>query len=102
RRHTRFSRDWSSAVCSSDLPYRVGCSVVVSSLVTPGRGRDPVGPQEPRDDFADRVVDRPFVLLALTPGVDPLDVALVPCDVGDRSEARRVGTEGTSRGKPVT
>src|SRR5690606_41209832 len=24
RRHTRFSRDWSSDVCSSDLPGRVG------------------------------------------------------------------------------
>src|SRR5690606_40957691 len=24
RRHTRFSRDWSSDVCSSDLPTRIG------------------------------------------------------------------------------
>src|SRR5690606_40541427 len=24
RRHTRFSRDWSSDVCSSDLPARLG------------------------------------------------------------------------------
>src|SRR5690606_8925852 len=29
RRHTRFSRDWSSDVCSSDLGFASGCSVSV-------------------------------------------------------------------------
>src|SRR5690606_40912711 len=30
RRHTRFSRDWSSDVCSSDLSLRNGCAAPAS------------------------------------------------------------------------
>src|SRR5690606_40894291 len=33
RRHTRFSRDWSSDVCSSDLKYRYESRVFVLSVV---------------------------------------------------------------------
>src|SRR5690606_18750534 len=43
RRHTRFSRDWSSDVCSSDLERivreeldRAGCQEILMSVVTPG------------------------------------------------------------------
>src|SRR5690606_29622726 len=32
RRHTRFSRDWSSDVCSSDLRYRVLLATQIASL----------------------------------------------------------------------
>src|SRR5207302_2888252 len=36
RRHTSFSRDWSSDVCSSDLrPARSGCIVAASPLFNP-------------------------------------------------------------------
>src|SRR5690606_40202903 len=42
RRHTRFSRDWSSDVCSSDLRYLRpnGETVWVRSVARPVRGRD--------------------------------------------------------------
>src|SRR5690606_14614623 len=36
RRHTRFSRDWSSDVCSSDLP--AGHAAPAAGFVAPGRG----------------------------------------------------------------
>src|SRR2546422_5380109 len=36
RRHTRCSRDWSSDVCSSDLPTRVQ---LIDSLIDPGSTR---------------------------------------------------------------
>src|SRR6266511_4682405 len=38
RRHTRFSRDWSSDVCSSDLP---GKPVPIDLVTTSGSGLDP-------------------------------------------------------------
>src|SRR5690606_40043709 len=39
RRHTRFSRDWSSDVCSSDLEqFRVGLSLVVIEIDDTGHG----------------------------------------------------------------
>src|SRR5690606_40146990 len=37
RRHTRFSRDWSSDVCSSDLPRRISVQRGVSELVLQSR-----------------------------------------------------------------
>src|SRR5690606_40287810 len=39
RRHTRFSRDWSSDVCSSDLTDALGWCLSVR-LLTLGRGRN--------------------------------------------------------------
>src|SRR5690606_15836783 len=36
RRHTRFSRDWSSDVCSSDLPTTEQTGLVASSTVVAG------------------------------------------------------------------
>src|SRR5690606_40931877 len=36
RRHTRFSRDWSSDVCSSDLLYRVFSTVRSNQSLTAG------------------------------------------------------------------
>src|SRR5699024_12490863 len=69
RRHTRSKRDWSSDVCSSDLPRRVG-SQYPSSLET--RQYQPTQ-YEPRGWF------------------DP---------PAWRSEERRVGKEGRSRGAP--
>src|SRR5690606_41174671 len=38
RRHTRFSRDWSSDVCSSDLEAHVGC--LLDRLVDGEQWRD--------------------------------------------------------------
>src|SRR5690606_40492326 len=38
--HTRFSRDWSSDVCSSDLPVAVGASHTLTFTATDAAGRD--------------------------------------------------------------
>src|SRR5690606_40927104 len=78
RRHTRFSRDWSSDVCSSDLilPIRMAMGALVSTNVPPSSRRLPV-----------------LVLsLLLTP---TLAAGLAPSAV--RSEERRVGKECRSR-----
>src|SRR5216684_6854355 len=45
RRHTRCSRDWSSDVCSSDLPSCPAGRAMPISLATPGPGRSAVPPR---------------------------------------------------------
>src|SRR5690606_41037172 len=40
RRHTRFSRDWSSDVCSSDLPRMVEPGVTPARLARIARGEE--------------------------------------------------------------
>src|SRR5690606_39755928 len=85
RRHTRFSRDWSSDVCSSDLKDPVelhgeqitrGVSELVYTL------RDPL----PTDRLA----------------ILPVSLKLPAGSAGEpvRSEERRVGREGGSRWSP--
>src|SRR5690606_40223106 len=84
RRHTRFSRDWSSDVCSSDLPE---LAHVVAELV-----QDLLGP-----DAAGQLAvpaDQPVQVLAValeTLRADAMDVDQL------RSEERRVGKECRSR-----
>src|SRR2546422_7909329 len=78
RRHTRCSRDWSSDVCSSDLVAEV------DSLLARERGGR-------RSAFEiDGAIDE-RVHPRLRRHLDPLDM---------RSEERRVGEEGRSRGSP--
>src|SRR3712207_7494128 len=90
RRHTRFWRDWSSDVCSSDLLDRFGVLV---------------------DDAEIAFVRRPAVLPA--PRVEPVIAVLEHEPIGaalrgdlfahlqeDRSEERRVGKECRSRWSP--
>src|SRR5207302_8694197 len=75
RRHTSFSRDWSSDVCSSDLEELV-------SRLLDDRGLEPVG-EEARYQFL---------------GVRPLvERARLDVDPGRRSEERRVGKEWKCR-----
>src|SRR5690606_40680214 len=38
RRHTRFSRDWSSDVCSSDLRNEISWEIVTHNCALPNRG----------------------------------------------------------------
>src|SRR5690606_39377969 len=72
RRHTRFSRDWSSDVCSSDL-------------------------LEPQIPVAAHV--RLALELAVLEVLGaPRTLAIVRREHGERSEERRVGKEGRSRG----
>src|SRR5690606_40353929 len=98
RRHTRFSRDWSSDVCSSDLAVRIASSI------------EPLAPFATHDVEA---VERPEeAVRAADIEIDPLDVigrkglsrwrrreavdrAVL---VAGRSEERRVGKEGRSAG----
>src|SRR5690606_40632167 len=98
--HTRFSRDWSSDVCSSDL-------IVV-------RLDDEVIAEHPRFFGRDRMILDPWHYLpvlakkpgALRNGAPFQDWDLPPAlarlrrklGTGDRSEERRVGKEGRARG----
>src|SRR5690606_39624690 len=97
RRHTRFSRDWSSDVCSSDLltrhAARIGAPVAVGTYGTgPGAGSwrnalavvDPEG--RPEAGYDKR---------RLVPLVER-DALLWPA-LFDRSEERRVGEECGAR-----
>src|SRR2546422_1862460 len=43
RRHTRCSRDWSSDVCSSDLPTCHGLGTRAPNLLTDEKGQGPIG-----------------------------------------------------------
>src|SRR5690606_40975721 len=88
RRHTRFSRDWSSDVCSSDL-------------YAEGRPEPRLfdGARSPR--FAELMAGLPP---SSAPGAligQCIDVAGSPAVVAmPRSEERRVGKECSSRGTP--
>src|SRR5690606_39865130 len=73
RRHTRFSRDWSSDVCSSDLPRTVSFPGFVNT--------------------APPVINNPDCTSGGTNG----SIVITLLDVG-RSEERRVGKECRSRG----
>src|SRR5690606_40485489 len=81
RRHTRFSRDWSSDVCSSDLLEGTLDDVVLGALAA---------------DLAGRDVEEEN----LEAGVGEVGSDLAAHDAGaeDRSEERRVGKEGSARG----
>src|SRR3712207_8104415 len=86
RRHTRYWRDWSSDVCSSDLSALAGDAALEDLLGqgdVPGEvGMDPV----------------PGVLVVEHPGgVDEVQAVVAG---GLRSEERRVGKECRSRWSP--
>src|SRR5699024_11645273 len=81
RRHTRSKRDWSSDVCSSDLPpagYRNGIRKRSTGSDLPG-------------GFLRSVPERPGRRFP------PEDASLRPAE-RRRSEERRVGKEGRCRG----
>src|SRR5690606_40594160 len=86
RRHTRFSRDWSSDVCSSDLAAVIMVAVFAGFVLTHDIMIKQIG-------FAlalGILIDAFFVRMALVPAVMAL--------FGDRSEERRVGKECRGRG----
>src|SRR5258707_6446319 len=90
RRHTRYWRDWSSDVCSSDLPLED------SGLV--GREvHDAV-----RDDDVDACRRKWNLLEVALEEVRVRDARFgrVGAREGERSEERRVGKEGRSRWSP--
>src|SRR5690606_41158653 len=99
RRHTRFSRDWSSDVCSSDLGPRD--RALVELLID----------DLDDDGFRESSLDEILAIIPPEAGVEPeeLQAALRllqsfdPPGVGAadlRSEERRVGQEGRARWSP--
>src|SRR5690606_39445347 len=91
RRHTRFSRDWSSDVCSSDLK-----TAVLSTGVRNVAWRV----AERQEDGSLRFELAP---LALGPRIEDEggnDVYIVRAGLA-RSEERRVGKECRARGSPA-
>src|SRR5690606_40793513 len=88
RRHTRFSRDWSSDVCSSDLPLELACAV--EDLI--------VGLELLAADAVQRLVLTGVDVSAVVEGLEEdLHAALMAllrgADEVVRSEERRVGKE---------
>src|SRR5690606_39460086 len=93
----RFSRDWSSDVCSSDLEQQTQGDEIAELEQVTGPPRSIVG--EPQDGitvipvFTDDIgIGVVLIVMGLTPGVAVADV--VPLiSLGVRSEERRVGKE---------
>src|SRR3712207_7178593 len=87
RRHTRYWRDWSSDVCSSDLYGVVGLA---------GQKRRKI-----EGEVGDHVLEGPRKdLPRVGPEPAPLARGEEQHDVGERSEERRVGKECRSRWSP--
>src|SRR5690606_40868086 len=97
RRHTRFSRDWSSDVCSSDLrPARGERAFFLTGVLLTGdpshRGSDgDLVPGAPLGDGVAVVAD------LADADADLVHVVLPEREVPDRSEERRVGKRGRCR-----
>src|SRR5207302_2582682 len=87
RRHTTFSRDWSSDVCSSDL------SIGRQRRMTQHLARGSVADAVPIEQFARQIKPAALcILVEIAQDVGQLQGA------AERSEERRVGKEG---GLPV-
>src|SRR5690606_40067693 len=89
RRHTRFSRDWSSDVCSSDL---TNCHVSSSARTWTQ--------STPSTDTQGSVVGAGSGTPQRTMTLAGSPHAVVPCDEVVRSEERRVGKERRWRRVP--
>src|SRR5690606_40898107 len=95
RRHTRFSRDWSSDVCSSDLLTKpvdpdelrglIALALEERSRCSPRSGEDPPGQLE----FGGMISRCPS-----------MHAVFEKIELAARSEERRVGKEGRSRWWP--
>src|SRR5690606_40940008 len=95
RRHTRFSRDWSSDVCSSDLGHVVRLDVAAVAEDAP-----PEAVRTGLEDLGLHAAAVRAVAEASLPGLDRLPAAAGPArHREERSEERRVGQEwSASRG----
>src|SRR5207302_6935726 len=89
RRHTRFSRDWSSDVCSSDLEFSVDRANQVLDATGWKRGADGVRARD----------GRRLKLLFQTSINTPRQKtqAIIKQAAAKRSEERRVGKESRTR-----
>src|SRR5690606_40358823 len=93
-RHTRFSRDWSSDVCSSDLgpgaPWQVRVGMGASRTLPEARTVEIAGL---RLDATDVDMGNPHAVAFLPADVDLDGLDLSRRPALDRSEERRVGKE---------
>src|SRR5690606_40955127 len=94
RRHTRFSRDWSSDVCSSDLTFdKEPHPYILGRGFTPDTIREFEMAYAPSGEFAGRIVlpirNEEGVLVGISGRL-----------ATDRSEERRVGKECRWRWSP--
>src|SRR5690606_40563911 len=92
RRHTRFSRDWSSDVCSSDLDGRLNFGEAILELVHRGTEVQDVQPTLPLPDTPVRIKGEESSGDQCPCGGDERDAHRK-----NRSEERRVGKERRSR-----
>src|SRR5690606_40948161 len=93
RRHTRFSRDWSSDVCSSDLSLG---TMPRTLLVTNDFPPRPGGIQSYLHSLATRLPAEDLVVYA--PSWERGSGSHSKFDAEQRSEERRVGKECRTRG----
>src|SRR5690606_39776546 len=93
RRHTRFSRDWSSDVCSSDLADKLRPGDIVGALTgEAGLHKDAIGKIDVYDT-------RSYVAIARASAAQAL-ARLRAGKIKGRSEERRVGKECRTRWWP--
>src|SRR5207248_7082815 len=94
RRHTRSYGDWSSDVCSSDLPDLFAKAAPVNGAEAAGSWLGPGTAPVPYSGTAD---ETPTITLGMLDSFRNIPVLM--WNTGeDRSEERRVGKEGGCRG----
>src|SRR5699024_12024703 len=88
RRHTRSKRDWSSDVCSSDLPWSVMASKVLNAML------DPEAHYKEFGGFDNMLVSVAGWLFRQTNSIEITANWVEQVNAtGSRSEERRVGKE---------
>src|SRR5690606_40365236 len=94
RRHTRFSRDWSSDVCSSDLAYHASETAFANASPNSQVGRIAAYREAALETVAagEAAADAAAALEEATAALSASEQALADL----RSEERRVGKECTS------
>src|SRR5690606_39696898 len=88
RRHTRFSRDWSSDVCSSDLVLDAGRLARRFARISPAAA-----------NLIELTAADPVTFIAVFS--TPFGGITAPREIDGRSEERRVGKERRSRWAPA-
>src|SRR5690606_41102199 len=98
RRHTRFSRDWSSDVCSSDL-VDAGNAEAATAKARAGADYETFTSRYPGLTIGTDAV-KARIEGALDAGADYVILYVPGLAHDDRSEERRVGKGCRSRGSP--